>query len=217
MITVLKNDEKELRFKKEHPKDTWNKYHDIVNVYGKDGESMFHNFFIDPIKLFKKIGKQELKDKLFAFWFHYGYKRFKILDIDESFFEKFDYTCAYNGFKHRSIMPICIISDNDAENKYSNFLENYRYKKMLLDKEWQLSFICDPNDLNDENISDNEFFQILLSNLSNMQSKISQLKMGSGYTEFCLDSDGSYSDTIVALKLSNGDYMICKILLWFNK
>lgn len=114
-------------------------------------------------------------------------------------------------------MPICIISDNDAENKYSNFLENHRNKKILLDKEWQLSFICDSNDLNDENISDNEFFQTLLSNLSNMQSKISQLKMGSGYTYFCLDSDGSYSDTIVALKLSNGDYMICKILLWFNK
>ena len=217
MISIANNDDKDLRFKKFMPRDKWNEYYDMVNVYGSDAQAMFENYIIDPIKLFQKIGKEGITQKLFGFWFHYGYKNFEKLNINKSLFKHFDYECFYNGYQHRSIMPLCIISDDQAEEKYLKFFKEHPYKEMVLDKEWNLAYAIDKDEFTDENVSDKDISEILYSNIMRMQSSISKMRMGSGYNESCIDTDGSWERRLIALKLSNGDYLICTVMFWYNK
>ena len=53
--------------------------------------------------------------------------------------------------------------------------------------------------------------------LKDSLSSVNETKQGSGYNDMCLPMDGGWSRSLFAIKLSNGDYLICNCMLWFNK
>ena len=104
------------------------------------------------------------------------------------------YNCPFNGYKHYSILPISIVT-NDPRS--------YIIKKLGHDKVWYADMACDLSWNQDQ-----DKYHL---------TSIAKILMGPGYTNLFYPSDGGNLLDYVSIDLSNGDELICVIWKWYNK
>jgi hypothetical protein len=119
-----------------------------------------------------------------------------ILKLEKEFFERFKYQCPFNKTEHYALIPI-YYAVQDIEFMFTPKYEilNPSYKKMYLDTKFMW------NDIFDDELP-----------LGTIESSL----MGSGYTTATYPHDGYNEFKNIVLELDNGDYLFCKIIIWYN-
>lgn len=153
-----------------------------------------------------------LKDNPFTNSLHLSYLSLKpwstlknILSEDEikSIIYSSSYECPFNGYKHTSLVPVAILTDNPID-----YIRLYNQINPVEDRDlWYSEMACDPTWNKDDHI--NYVDQYINS--------INKALLGPGYTESFYPNDGHNSIDTVAIQLENGDYILFLILKWYNK
>lgn len=125
--------------------------------------------------------------------------------IDDEFttklFKASSYRCPFNGFVHKSIIPVAILTDNPIDYiRMYHKTENDKYLP------WYTEMACDP-EWNKEDVV----------NAASYLSGIERALIGPGYTEMFYPSDGSTYTTNIGIELENGDVILFALKEWFNK
>ena len=122
----------------------------------------------------------------------------KVLDIKCDTLKKtLSYECPYTGYIHYNAIPLYLFSDR-VDEIIDNTKEIY-WKDMYKDHDC-MSDWCFPKDSKEFSIS-----------------SIGESFMGPGYTESTRPCDGSNSSLDALMALDNGDFLGCKVWVWYNK
>lgn len=129
--------------------------------------------------------------------------------IDYDFFSKMmedsTYNCPFTGYKHYSIVPVTILTDNPIH--YIRLFHGVDINDEKTYTAWYTDMACDPTWNKDIDYSD----------AYSQTSKVDSILLGTGYTNFYMPNDGHSSNEIVAIELDNEDYILFIVKKWFNK
>jgi hypothetical protein len=112
------------------------------------------------------------------------------------FKEQVQYKCPYNGYIHFWCVPVFVFSENI---KFWIDRGGIRYPDMHSDREWM-------REHNPAKTKNGLSF-----------TTIQRALLGPGYTDGTIMQDGSGYLYDATLALDNGDFLGCKVWMWFNK
>lgn len=214
MIKIVKNSNKHLSL------DKFTSSIPILSC-STDAKNITQYYFIDPLKLFNFLSKE--KDlNLYSIKKSFDYNPFEKLDlfnIDKKFFTETSYRCPFNNIKHYCVLPLALISKN-ITNNYPAYMDtiNEFNKKMVQDTDYDFSLFFNTNFYDDKELIVKGLFPFeeTIYEINNSNNPVDIL-LGSGYTYGQLPHDGHNEYKILGLELSNGDYLLVKAILWYNK
>ena len=111
------------------------------------------------------------------------------------------YECPFTGYKHTSILPVCILS-NDPLKYILHYSDSDGtrppwYAEMACDASWNYK---------------EEIFKV-----ERYTHNVSKSFLGPGYTQMFYPNDGHASLDLIGIELDNGDTVLFLINKWYNK
>jgi len=146
----------------------------------------------------RKFTQDELEKAFYAYPFEMPFNM-EDSEFKEQFVQAFQYECPFiEGNKYFWFFPFTMFTNTRKEQHWWNaYMDSIKKDAIDQIKSWQ-----DQRKYEDDYVEDHYYESIYL---------------GHGYTHGTFPSDGNNSKEMAAVEMENGDLLIGKVFIWYNK